>query len=102
MPLSTLPLTSGGTVEGNAPPLDFELDGVERGLYQVDVGPAASDHEFAIGPVGIFVSADQEGQGELFQHVIVCGLEIVIGKRGEDGAWFGDVLDEEFVSNVCE
>jgi len=24
-------------------------------------------------------------------------LEVVIGKRAEDGAWFGDVLDEELV-----
>ncbi len=60
------------------------------------------DDELAIMPVGIFVSADQEFEGELFEDVIVGGLEIVIGKRAENGAWFGDVLDEEFVGEVGE
>ncbi len=60
------------------------------------------DDELAIGPLGIFVSADQEFQGELIEDVVVGGLEIVIGKRAEDGAWFGDVSDEEFVGEVGE
>ena len=38
--------------------------------------------ELAVGPLGIFVSADQQFQGELFEDVIVSGLEFVIGKRG--------------------
>ena len=38
------------------------------------------------------MSADQK-----FEHVMVGGLEFVIGKRAENGAWFGDVLDEECV-----
>jgi hypothetical protein len=29
-------------------------------------------------------------------------LEIVTGKRTENGAWFGDVLDEESVGEDCE
>ena len=48
------------------------------------------------------MSADQKFQGELFEDVIVGGLEIVIGKRAENGAWCGDVLDEEFVGEVGE
>jgi hypothetical protein len=43
------------------------------------------------------VCADQKLQGELFEHKIIGGLEFVIGKRAENGAWFGDVLDEECV-----
>ena len=30
------------------------------------------------------------------------GVEIVIGQRAKNGAWFGDVLDEEFVGEVGE
>lgn len=40
----------------------------------------ASDDQLAIGPLGIFVSADEEGQGELFEYEIVGGLELVIGQ----------------------
>lgn len=39
------------------------------------------------------MSADQKLKGELFEDVIVSGLEFVIGKRAEEGACFGDVLD---------
>ncbi len=39
------------------------------------------DDEFAVGPLGIFVGADQKFQGEMFEHEIVGGLEIIIGKR---------------------
>jgi hypothetical protein len=60
------------------------------------------DDELAARPVRIFVSADQKLQGELFEDDIIGGLEIVIGKRAENGAWFGDVLDEEFVGEVGE
>jgi hypothetical protein len=31
-----------------------------------------------------------------------AGVEIVIGQRAKNGAWFGDVLDEEFVGEVGE
>ncbi len=48
------------------------------------------------------MSADQKLQGELFEDVIAGGLEIVTGKRTENGAWFGDVLDEESVGEDCE
>jgi hypothetical protein len=48
------------------------------------------------------VSADQKLQGELVEHKIVGGSEILIGKRAGDGAWFGDVLNEEFVGEVGE
>jgi hypothetical protein len=48
------------------------------------------------------VSADQQSQGELFEDVIVGGLEIVIGERAENGARFGDVSGEEFVGEVGE
>ncbi len=67
-------------------------------MHQVKVASVASDDELSIGPLGIFVSADEERQGELFEHGVIKSLKFVIGKRAEDGAWFGDVLDEEFVS----
>jgi hypothetical protein len=60
------------------------------------------DDEFAIAPVGVFVSADQKLQGEVFEHEIVGGFKFVIGKWTEDGAWFSDVLDEQFVGEVGE
>ena len=60
------------------------------------------DNELAVGPLGIFVSADQKLQSEVFEDVIIGGLEIVTGKSAENGAWFGDVLDEEFVGEVGE
>ena len=52
------------------------------------------DDEFAIVPIRIFVSADQKLQGEMFEHEIVGGFKFVIGEWTEDGAGFGDVLDE--------
>jgi hypothetical protein len=76
----------------------FERDGIEGRLQQVDGALVGVDDERAVGPVRVFVSADQKFQGELFEDVIVGGLEIVIGKRAEKGAWFGDVWDEELVS----
>lgn len=86
----------------SASSLDFELDGVEGGLQEMDGAVVGVDHQLAVGPRGIFMSADEERQGELFEDVIVGGLEIVIGKRAENGAWLGDVLDEEFVGEVRE
>ena len=82
------------------PSLDFELHGVEGSLEEMD--RAVVSIELAIRPIRVFVSADQKLQGELFEDVIVGGLEFVIGKRAENGAWFGDVLDEEFVGEVGE
>lgn len=84
------------------PALYFELDGVEGGLQEMNLSPVAIDDELAIKPVRVFGSADQKLQGELFEHKIVGGLEFVIGKWAEDGAWFGYVLDEEFVGEVGE
>ncbi len=63
----------------------------------MDAATVASDHQFPIGPLGIFVSADQQRQGELFEHGVVENLESVVGKRAEDGVRFSDVLDEKFV-----
>jgi len=37
------------------------------------------DDELAIGPLGVFVSADEEFERELFEYVIVSGFKIVIG-----------------------
>ena len=37
------------------------------------------DDELAVGPVRIFVSADQKLQGEMFEHEIVGGFKFVIG-----------------------
>lgn len=50
------------------------------------------DDERAIVPIRIFVSADWQRQGELFEHGVVEYVEFVFGKRTENGAWFGDVL----------
>jgi hypothetical protein len=44
------------------------------------------DDELAVGPIRIFVSADQEFQGELFEDVIVGGSMFIIRKRVERAA----------------
>ena len=44
------------------------------------------DDEFAVRPVRVSGSADQQFQCELFEDVIVGGLEIVIGNRAENAA----------------
>ena len=58
--------------------LHFELDGVEGGLQQVNGTVVGGDHQLAIGPLGIFVSADQEFEGEPFENEIAGDLEFVI------------------------
>jgi len=68
----------------------------------MDVAVVGVDHQLALCPLRIFVSADQKLQGELFEHVVVEDLELMIGKRAEDGAWLIDVLDEEFVGEFGE
>ena len=60
------------------------------------------DDELAIVPVRIFVSADQKFECEMFEDEIVGGFKFVIGKWTEDGAGFGDVLDEQFVGEIGE
>ena len=45
----------------------------------MDGAVVSVDHQLPIGPLRIFVSADQEFEGELFENVIVGGLEFVIG-----------------------
>jgi hypothetical protein len=75
---------------------------IESSLQQMNRAVVGVDDELAVGPIGIFVSADQKLQGELFEDVIVGGSEILIGKRAGDGAWFGDVLNEEFVGEDGE
>jgi hypothetical protein len=71
-------------------------------LEESDVAEVGGDDEVAVGPLRVFMSADEKRQGELIEDVIVGGLEIVVGKSAENGAWFGDVLDEEFVGEVRE
>ena len=60
--------------------LHFEPHRIEGGLQEMDGAVVGVDDEFAVGPVRIFVSADQKLQGELFEDVIVGGLEVVIGQ----------------------
>ena len=64
----------------------FELDGVEGSLQKMDLPVVGGDDEVAVGPIGVLGSADQESQGELFEHGIVENLEVVIGKLGTGGA----------------
>ena len=68
----------------------------------MNVASIASDHELAIEPVRIFVSADQKFEGELFEDGVVDDLEFNFGKGTQNSAWFGDVLDEEFVGEFRE
>ena len=60
------------------------------------------DDEVAVGPLGVFISADEKLQCELFEDVIAGGVKFVVGKRAEDDARFSDVLDEKFVGEVGE
>ena len=46
------------------PFLHFELDGVEGSLEQMDGAVVGVDHQLPIGPLRIFVSADEEFEGE--------------------------------------
>jgi len=71
-------------------------------LQQMDGAVVGVNDEFAIVPVRVFVSADQKLQGEMFEHEIVGGLKFIIGKWTEDGAGFGDVLEEQFVGEIGE
>ncbi len=82
------------------PALHFELHRIEGGLQEMNVGPVTSDHEFPIGPLGIFVSADQKRQGELIEYGVIKILKFLIGKRAEDGAWLINVVDEKFVGEL--
>jgi hypothetical protein len=82
--------------------LHFEPHSVEGSLQQMNRAVVGVDDEFAVRPFGVFVSADQKFQGEMFEHEIVGGFEFIVGKWTEDGAAFSDVLDEEFVGEVGE
>ena len=42
------------------PALHFELDSVEGNLQEMDGAVVGVDHQLPIGPLGIFVSADEE------------------------------------------
>lgn len=41
----------------------------------MNLNSIASDHQLAIGPLRLFVSADQEFEGELFEDVIAYSPE---------------------------
>ena len=74
---SHAPVAAG--IARGVPALKFELDGVEGGLQEMDVAEVGVDHQLPIGPLRIFVSADQK-----FENEIVSGLKFVIGKRAEE------------------
>jgi len=54
-----------------ASPLHFELDGVEGSLEQMDGAVVGVDHQLSARPLGIFVSADEEFECELFENGVV-------------------------------
>ena len=59
----------------------------------MDGAVVGGDDEVTVRPLRIFVSADQKFESKKFENEIVSGLKFVIGKRAENGARFGDVLD---------
>jgi len=61
------------------PSPQFEPHSVEGCLQEMDVAEVGVDDEFAARPVGVLMSADQKLQGELFEDVMLGGLEFVIG-----------------------
>jgi hypothetical protein len=61
------------------PSLRFEPDRIKRSLQQMDGAVVGVDDELAVRPLGMFVSADQKRQGEMFEHEIVGGFKFVIG-----------------------
>ena len=50
-------------------------------MEEMDVASVASDHQFSIGPLGIFVSADEERQGELFENGVVHNVKFIVSTR---------------------
>jgi hypothetical protein len=66
----------------------------------MDAAPVPGDHELPVTPLRIFVSADEEFEGELFEHGVVEDLEFVFIERAEDGAGFSDVLNKKFVGEL--
>jgi hypothetical protein len=46
----------------------------------MDVAAVGGDDEVAVGPLGVFVSADKKLQGELFEDVIVGGFKFIVGE----------------------
>lgn len=60
-------LSAESAAHHNAPALSFELHCVETRLQEMDGAVVGVDDELATGPLGIFVSADQKGQCELFE-----------------------------------
>ena len=67
---------NGVTTRGyltTASALDLELDGVEGGLQEMDGAVVGGDDEVAIGPLRLFVSADEQFEGEAFENEIVSG-----------------------------
>ena len=63
----------------------------------MDGAVVGGDDEVTVRPLRIFVSADQK-----FENEIVSGLKFVIGKRAENGAWFGDVTRSSSASWVSK
>jgi hypothetical protein len=63
----------------SASSLHFEPDSIEGRLQEMDGAVVGGDDEVAVGPLGVFVSADEKLQGELFEHGILGGLKFIIG-----------------------
>ena len=53
--------------------LHLELHRIERSLQQMDGAVVGGDDEVAVGPLRIFVSADEQFEGEAFENEIVSG-----------------------------
>lgn len=73
------PLVQSSTHHSSLPALEFEAYSVEGGLQQMNRAEVGVDDQLSIGPLGVPVSVDDEFEGELFDEVIVSGLEFVIG-----------------------
>ena len=71
-------------------------------MQQMDGAVVGGDDEVTVRPLRVFVSADQKFESKKFENEIVGSFKFVVGKWAKNGAWFGDVLDEEFVGELGE
>ena len=73
-------LSAESATHHDGPALHFQLRRIERSLQEMDVAVVGLHHQLAIGPLGMFVSADQQFQSDLLEDGVVQNFKLVSGK----------------------